>query len=225
VAIRFGPFKLDSAKRELSRDGADIHVTPKAFDLLVLLVSEAPRVVAKRELHEHLWPRSIVSDATLAGLVKELRRALADSDPTAPVIRTAHRVGYAMCLAVENDPPRQAAVAHWIVVDGRRIPLRGGENSIGRDASTTVWLDFATVSRRHAMVVVDGADVWLEDCGSKNGTQVGGQRIAGRTQLRDGDPLRFGRVSAVYRCSSAGIPTETQFGGSEVNRRSTRPAE
>lgn len=222
MAIRFGPFTLDSGRRELSRDGARLHLTPKAFDLLVLLVDQAPRVVAKRELHERLWPRTTVSDATLAGLVKELRRALADSDRTSPVIRTAHRVGYAMCLAVENGQPRPA-VAHWIVVDGRRLPLRNGENSIGRDAATTVWLDFATVSRHHASLVINGTDAWIEDCGSKNGTRVAGKCLAGRVPLRDGDQLRFGRVWAVYRNSSAGMPTETHIGASAVRSRGMRP--
>ena len=55
-----------------------IHLTPKGFDLLALLVSEAPRVVPKAELHQRMWPGTFVSDATLVGLVKEVRRALHD---------------------------------------------------------------------------------------------------------------------------------------------------
>ena len=45
AAVRFGPFSLDRARRALSRDGATLHLTPKAFDLLSLLIVEAPRVV------------------------------------------------------------------------------------------------------------------------------------------------------------------------------------
>src|ERR671910_547925 len=102
MAIRFGPFLLDAARRQLFRDSANVHVTPKAFELLLLLVAAAPRVLSKRELHEQLWPGTYVSDATLVGLVKELRRALDDRDPGAPVIRTAHRVGYAFCFEVQT---------------------------------------------------------------------------------------------------------------------------
>src|SRR5687767_11287417 len=98
MIVQFGPFTLDDARRHLIRQRLTVHLTPKAFDLLLLLVTEAPRVVSKRELHERLWPRTFVSDATLAGLIKELRRALDDHDPDAPVIRTAHRIGYAFCL-------------------------------------------------------------------------------------------------------------------------------
>jgi DNA-binding winged helix-turn-helix (wHTH) protein len=58
VIVRFGTFVLDSDRRQLTRDGVAIHLTPKAFDLLALLADEAPRVVRKTELHERLWQGS-----------------------------------------------------------------------------------------------------------------------------------------------------------------------
>jgi DNA-binding winged helix-turn-helix (wHTH) protein len=82
----------------LRRDGADIHLTPKAFELLVALLDGAPRVVSKRELHGRLWPGGAVPDATRVALVKQLRAALDDHDRRAPLIRTVHRVGYALEL-------------------------------------------------------------------------------------------------------------------------------
>jgi DNA-binding winged helix-turn-helix (wHTH) protein len=57
VTTRFGAFELDSDLRQLTREGGEIHLTPKAFDLLVLLVAESGRVVIKTELHKRLWPR------------------------------------------------------------------------------------------------------------------------------------------------------------------------
>ena len=95
MIARFDEFTLDVDRRQLSRLGVDVHLTPKAFDLLALLIDQAPRVVHKAELHERLWPGTFVSDATLVGLVKELRRALEARDSALPLIRTAHRVGYA----------------------------------------------------------------------------------------------------------------------------------
>jgi DNA-binding winged helix-turn-helix (wHTH) protein len=90
MIARFGSFVVDSDRRQLiSHEGGEIHLTPKAFDLLVLLVLEAPRIVRKGELHDRLWPRTFVSDATLAGLVKEIRRGLDDHNSSAPLIRTA----------------------------------------------------------------------------------------------------------------------------------------
>ena len=54
VAVRFGPFALAADSRRLTRGGEDLHLTPKAFDLLLLLVDAAPRVVPKAELHARL---------------------------------------------------------------------------------------------------------------------------------------------------------------------------
>ena len=168
---RFGSFEVDALRRQLLRDGAAIHLTPKGFDLLTLLIESAPRVVAKAELHARLWPKTFVSDATLIGLVKELRRALDDHDPEAPVIRTVHRVGYAFCPPLEQESLRGAAIA-LLVSPERRVLISAGPSIVGRDPACEVWLDHATVSRRHARIVASGTLVELEDLGSENGTQV-----------------------------------------------------
>jgi DNA-binding winged helix-turn-helix (wHTH) protein len=210
MVMRFGPLVLDRARRQLFRDETTVHLTPKAFDLLLLLVDAAPRVVSKRELHERLWPGTYVSDATLVGLVKELRRALDDRAPGAPVIRTAHRVGYAFCLEAETVSPRGGRQWHWLVLQGRRVPLHEGENIIGRDPASDVWLDAAGVSRRHARIAIEGGDVRLEDLGSKNGTSVGNRSVEGGVPLRDGDHITFGSTPGVYRNSSAGMSTESR---------------
>lgn len=210
MAVQFGPFTLDAARRHLLREGDVVHLTPKAFDLLLLLVDEAPRVVSKRELHERLWPATFVSDATLVGLVKELRRALHDHDGRAPVIRTVHRVGYAFCPEVHAaSAGARARVWHWLVFRGRRSVLREGENIIGRDPGSDVWLDVAGVSRRHARIVVGDHDASLEDLGSKNGTTIRDGRVRQPVALQDGASIAFGPVAGVYRTSTAGMSTET----------------
>lgn len=229
MVLRFGSCAIDVSRREVRRDDAVVHLTPKAFDLLMLLIGETPRVVPKPELHQRLWPGTFVSDATLVGLVKEIRRELGDRDPGAPIIRTAHRVGYAFCpelvratsgqpFAIEAPRTDPTGLCHWLMVSGRRIPLRDGENLIGRDPRSSVWLDSASVSRAHARIIVGQDGVSIEDCRSKNGTRVGDTRVTGATSLRDGDRLRFGTVSALYRASGAGMSTETQ-GGSGVRAR------
>src|SRR5215467_8708711 len=62
MSARFGPFEVNADRRQLLKSGVEVHLTRKAFDLLVLLVSEAPRVVHKDELHQRLWPGTFVSD-------------------------------------------------------------------------------------------------------------------------------------------------------------------
>jgi DNA-binding winged helix-turn-helix (wHTH) protein len=200
VIVRFGGFELDSERRQLHRDGREIHLTPKAFDLLALLIAEAPRVVRKKELHERLWPDSYVADATLVGLVKELRRALDDRDTTAPLIRTAHGVGYAFAGTIEGFVVKPGpAVSRWLVVGRRRFPLADGEHVIGRDPDVAIHVDSSGVSRRHACIVVSGSSVALEDLRSKNGTRLNDRVIAGRVALHDG----------VFRSSMSGSSTET----------------
>jgi DNA-binding winged helix-turn-helix (wHTH) protein len=213
---RFGAFVFDAATRQLSRDGADVHLTPKAFDLLGILLDAAPRVVPKTELHQTLWPKTFVSDATLIGLIKELRRALDDTDREAPIIRTVPRVGYAFCRATAADAPAAGAWS-WIVVAGRRLPLREGENTIGRDPMSTIWINVASVSRRHARIVCSGMRAVIEDVGSKNGTTVGNEALRAALELRDGDKIMFGRVDALYCASESGIPTVTEGDWSRVS--------
>jgi len=208
VTVRFGSCELDAARRQLLRDGRETHLTPKAFELLILLVDAAPRVVKKAELHERLWPNGIVSDAMLVGLIKEIRRALDDRNKAMPMIRTVHRVGYAFAAPLTRAP-RQPSVSRWLVTGERRIVLIDGDNVIGRDPEANVQLDYATVSRRHARVVVTATSTVLEDLGSKNGTTIGGTKLAAPVELRDGDRFACGQVLLVYCESRAGFPTAT----------------
>ena len=214
MIVRFGRFVLDVPRRQLRGDDEARHLTPKAFDLLALLVREAPRVVPKQELHERLWPDAHVSDASLVGLVKELRRVLEDRDEAAPIIRTVHRVGYAFTPTVTRARPPAAPApgraTHWLVFTGRKVLLAEGENIVGRDPSAHVHIDDAGVSRRHARITVAGTDVHIEDLGSKNGTVVGNARAAGTVPLVDGVRCAFGPVEAVFRASRADASTDTQ---------------
>jgi DNA-binding winged helix-turn-helix (wHTH) protein len=209
---RFGPFTLDAGQRRLARDGRDVHLTPKAFDLLMLLATEAPRVLPKAELHERLWPGTFVSDATLVGLVKELRRALDDYDAEQPIIRTMHRVGYGFACEITRLVEGRSASGswHWLVGLDRRYPLHDGENVIGRDPDSSVWLDATSVSRRHARISVADSGATLEDLGSKNGTRIGEEAVAASVALRDGDRIVIGNVPLTYRVSTSGLSTETQ---------------
>jgi DNA-binding winged helix-turn-helix (wHTH) protein len=206
--VRFREFALDTDQRRLLRGEAEVHLTPKAFDLLVLLIDEAPRVIRKADLHERLWPGTFVSDATLVGLIKELRRGLEDHE-SRPLIRTAHRVGYAFDGPLERQVGLPA-VSRWIVAGSRRVPLQIGENLIGRDPASTICLDATGVSRRHARIVVGSNGAKLEDLESKNGTIVNDDVVNGTVVLHDGDRIHVGPVVVIYHASASGISTETQ---------------
>ena len=74
--FRFGDFMLELGTRELTERETVRHLSPKAFDLLSLLVESCPKVISKKTLIEYLWPDTFVAEVNLASLVAELRRQL-----------------------------------------------------------------------------------------------------------------------------------------------------
>jgi DNA-binding winged helix-turn-helix (wHTH) protein len=189
-----------------------IHLTPKAFELLAILIEQRPRAVAKAVLQERLWPKTFVADANLAILVSEVREALDDTARTPTFIRTVHGFGYAFCGAVSavSAPPQTTAPATcWLVSKTRHVALHEGENIVGREPLVDVWLDARGISRRHARITVDGAQARLEDLDSKNGTWLEGQRLTSISTLADGNQIRFGSFRMTFRVWSDGGSTDT----------------
>ncbi len=97
VRFRFGDFEMDVGARRLLRGDDVVTLTPKAYQLLALLLRERPAVVTKSEIQEALWPRTYVVEANTPNLVAEIRAALGDSARDPKYIRTSHGVGYAFC--------------------------------------------------------------------------------------------------------------------------------
>ena len=87
----------------------------------------------------------------------------------------------------------------WLIRGRRRFALPAGETIIGRDPGAAVFLDDASISRRHARIVVSDDSATLEDLGSKNGTHVGDRTIEAPVPLADGDAIRVGSVSLTLR--------------------------
>ena len=204
MRVTFAAFTLDSDTRQLLSDGAEVRLTPKAFDLLVLLLRERPRVVSKRDLLARVWPGTHVVEANLNVLVGELRRALGDHPKEPVFIRTVHGAGFAFAAdAVEETSGRRdpASLRCWLVWDERRFALVEGGNLMGRDPRCDVWLDASRVSREHARISVDSAArrVTIEDLGSTNGTVVAGAAAAGPVELHDRDEIEIGSVRLVFR--------------------------
>ncbi|MGH9173493.1 MAG: FHA domain-containing protein [Vicinamibacterales bacterium] len=205
IRAQFDRFTIDSESRQLVGDGIAIHLSPKAFDLLCLLITARPNAVAKDELHAHIWPGIFVVDANLSVLVAEIRRALGDAAHVPKFIRTVHRHGYAFCAEATDLRPGiagrtgESAPKAWLVWRERVLLLAEGENVIGRDPGCSVWLDVPGVSRRHARVVVSGDVVVVEDLGSKNGTFVADTPVLGPRPLHDGEMLQIGPVEVQFR--------------------------
>ncbi|WP_243303564.1 GGDEF domain-containing protein [Geothrix oryzisoli] len=121
------------------------------------------------------------------------KRPASPPPPPAPV--TADMPTMAGILAGGDDP---VAPSEWALVAyagaalGRIFPLRPGASLIGRAPDVQVALLDGEVSRHHARIGLIGGQVWLEDLGSTNGTQVNGVPADGVVALRAGDRLTFG---------------------------------
>jgi FHA domain-containing protein len=166
--------------------------------------------MSKTELHDRLWPATFVTEANLASLVAELRRALGDPSRDPKVIRTVRSFGYAFCGHITGEV--EAAPAQpscWIVWRGREIPMHEGENIVGRDPAAAARFDFPSVSRLHARITVTPDGVTVEDLGSKNGTLLRQERITGPTRLVDFDELQIGSVRIIVRVIRGAEPTQT----------------
>jgi DNA-binding winged helix-turn-helix (wHTH) protein len=188
VRVRFGEFVLDSAARELLRGDAPVHLTGKAFQLLVLLAAERPKVITKKEIYDALWPDVYVQEANIKNLVAELRSALGEG--AEGMIRTERGVGYA--FAGEATDELSLTMARFLlVVNGVAFALRDGRNVIGRDSTAHVKLDSASASRSHAVVTVTGDEAILQDLRSRNGTFLNGERLETARPLRAGDEIRI----------------------------------
>lgn len=203
---------LDLDTRQLTRDGRERHLSPKAFELLALLVAERPKALSKSALQQRLWPDTFVEEANVSNLVAEIRAALDDPAREPKYLRTAHRFGYAFCGDAASHVPSRSlsfpTVRCWLEWGAKRFPLQAGEYVIGRDADVAVRIDASTVSRRHARVLVTDVTV-LEDFGSKNGTFHRDARVTAPVRLADGDELRIGSQRLVFHARS-GDSTETQ---------------
>jgi two-component system, NtrC family, response regulator AtoC len=97
------------------------------------------------------------------------------------------------------SPPAQE-VFLLVQVDGQSRTLslpEGAAITVGRSRASTVFVDDERVSRRHASFERRGADVVVVDLGSRNGTQVAGQRIEGERRLQAGETVTIGPMLAV----------------------------
>ena len=200
MRLGFDDVILDTDTRQLLRGGEEIRLSPKAFELLMLLVADRPRAISKNDLIERLWPDTYVAEANLPSLVAEIREVTGDSAGEPRIIRTIRRFGYAFCGTVRDDAAtRSSPLGSWLMCEGRQIRLGEGENIIGREPEAAVWLDFFTVSRRHARIVIAGERATVEDLGSKNGTYARGTRVSGIVDITDGDEIRIGSVVLSFR--------------------------
>ena len=225
MSVRFGDVRLDVDARRLFRGSREVHLSPKAFELLQLLVEIRPRALSKADILERVWAGVFVSESSLTKVVNQIRSALGDAAREPRFIRTVHGYGYAFVAEPADaessrqsiDAPRHGAC--WFVCGRREFPLTDGEHIVGREPDAGIWLASPKVSRRHAKLTVSGMHATIEDLSSKNGTSVRGARISAPTALGPGDEVEIGPFTLVFRVGTPQIPTETDVASASATGR------
>lgn len=148
---RFGEFSLDLDRGSLFRGDDEVHLRPKAFRVLRLLLENRGQLVTKTQLHDAAWQNSIVTDDSLAHCVADVRRALGDCG--FELIRTVPRRGYVFEHAVSHEMADPVAPN-----PPRRLPLyRMG--AIASLLAAAVLLGFGAGSSGDARSVAGGDEL------------------------------------------------------------------
>ena len=116
-----GDLTVDAAMRRVTRNGRDLRLTRKSFDLLLTLVRKAPNLVSNEEFMHAVWPDQVVGHETVTQRVKLVRDALED-DPAAPTyIDVVWGQGYRLCADVHPLQDGAATRNSLGAMPGRRI--------------------------------------------------------------------------------------------------------
>ncbi|HEU4768853.1 MAG TPA: winged helix-turn-helix domain-containing protein, partial [Pyrinomonadaceae bacterium] len=180
----FGPYRLDLGQRVLTRAGEKVALTPKATEILALLVSNAGQLVEKDALVNHIWRDTFVEESNLTQNVFLLRRALGDERPAPKYIETVARRGYRFVASVRP-----------IGEDGRATNGEQGENT----PRTIAVLPFINVTRDpDAEYLADG----LTESLVNNLSRVSKLRVMSRSAVfrykkKELDPRVIGKELAV----------------------------
>src|SRR5262245_36109207 len=107
----FGPFRLDATERLLLRAGETVALTPKAFDLLLVLVERRGHLLEKSELLKLVWSDTIVEEANLSYNISFIRKALGEGGNEQRYIETVPRRGYRFVAPVREQKKETATLA------------------------------------------------------------------------------------------------------------------
>ena len=200
MRFRFGDFSFDVGRHLLHSGAESIHLSPKAYQLLALLLAKRPDAVSRTEMLETLWPGAAGSEGNLTSIVSEVRHALGEGARGGTWVRTVHGFGYAF----EGEATEAPGHLRHLLVRGRQeVELSSGTNLLGREREAAVRIGHPSVAHEHARIVVTGDQAELEDLAGAETTFRGAEPARGRLLLKDGDVIRVGEVELTYRTRPA----------------------
>ncbi|HEV8130082.1 MAG TPA: tetratricopeptide repeat protein [Acidobacteriota bacterium] len=152
----FGPYLLDPREHALLRGSEIVPLTPKAFDLLLVLVERQGHLIEKDELLKVVWPDSFVEEANLSYTVSAIRKALGDGEEGQKYIATVPKRGYRFVAPVAIRAGQSEAIAGLQPLGEREISASGGP----LDAGSRLHGAFALLNR-HKIFAATGAVLLL----------------------------------------------------------------
>jgi DNA-binding winged helix-turn-helix (wHTH) protein len=99
----FSRFRLDPENHLLQSEGIPISLTPKAFEILLVLVENGNRLTTKEELMRKVWPDSFVEEANLTVNISALRKQLGETPSGQQYIETVPKKGYRFAVPVSHS--------------------------------------------------------------------------------------------------------------------------
>src|SRR5215475_13480816 len=116
----FGPFRVDTVKYVLTREGKVVPLNLKAFEILLALIQHRGQVLEKNELLQRVWPDTVVEENNLARNISALRKALDEQPNEHQYILTVPGRGYRFVASVrEVDGPSEDFIAYS--TDGLKV--------------------------------------------------------------------------------------------------------
>lgn len=119
----FDEFRLDPAERSLVRNGAPVPLTPKAFEMLIVLVSNSGRLLTKDELIHAVWADAVVEENNLDKTISALRKALGESGVERKIIETVRGHGYRFNVPVTEIVADRSNVSLRIMATDQGEPI------------------------------------------------------------------------------------------------------
>lgn len=232
-SFRFGEFELDLAAYALRRGRVRIKLEKVPMEVLILLVASAGALVERREIQAALWGADVFveRDSAINTAIRKIRQALEDDAEKPRFVETVVGKGYRFIAPVERRvwgsqversdiETARPSSARWrrtfpsyCVTRGKQeFVLDTGENLLGRDPTARVYVDHASVSRRHARISIRSERAVLEDLKSRNGTYLDGRRIEAPTEIRHGAIIGLGPITLTFLVLSAPASTRPVSG-------------
>lgn len=132
----FGPFRVDAEREILLREGAHVALTPKTFQILLVLVRHSREVVTKDELMQKVWPDTFVEEANLSRNIFMLRKALGESPQDHRYIVTVPGRGYRLAENVRVMAKQEVSV---VAASHSKVQVQIAETRPWR------WIELATI--------------------------------------------------------------------------------